>query len=106
MTVKKATEKKTVKQKKPVMITTEFKGVFQGDLISYDEASKVAVIKQSRCCVYWSSGVRGFVGLAVNGPDKNCKITPAAPKMTLEKVTSIVEVTPEAVTAWEKEPWA
>lgn len=91
-------------QRKPVLITTEHRGVFQGDLQSYDDASKVAVIEQARCCVMWRN-VKGFIDLAVNGPGEACRVTPAAPEMKIEKVTSIVKCTPESVQAWEVEPW-
>lgn len=90
-------------QQNPVLITTEFKGIFQGDLKSFDPASKTAVLTQARCCLKFWNG-KGFVGLVVGGPDRNCKVTGAAPEMTLFGVTAMLKCTPESVLAWQKEP--
>lgn len=92
-------------QRSPVLVTTELRGVFQGDLESYNSESRTAIISQSRCCVQWR-GIKGFVALAATGPTDDCRITPAAPSMTIEKVTSISECTPAAVEAWQSEPWS
>ena len=89
---------------KPVMVTTEFRGVFFGYM---EEAPKDGsiTIRQAQNCVYWSSDVRGFMGLASNGPTKSCKVGPAVPSITLNKVTAVVEVTPEAAEKWKAMPW-
>lgn len=94
----------TTKQKNPVLVTTSFRGVFQGDLLSYNPETKQAVIAQARCCVAWR-GVKGFLALTATGPTSSCRITPASPELTIESVTSIAKCTPAAVAAWEKEPW-
>src|SRR5690348_2194040 len=85
-----------------VVVTTEHRGVFfgyaketDGDTIKLDRA---------RLCVYWSADVKGFMGLASGGPTDSCKIGPPA-TITLRKITSVLEVTPAAVEAWEKAPW-
>ena len=88
-----------------VLITTEFRGVFFG-YMSDAPANGSITIKRARNCVYWSTEVRGFMGLAANGPTKNCKIGPAVPSITLNKVTAVVEVEPKAAEQWEKAPWA
>jgi hypothetical protein len=89
----------------PVVVTTEHRGVFFGDLVSYDERAKRATIRDGQMCVYWSSDVRGIVGLAASGPSKSCRVTPAAPKMTLEGVTAIIDATEGAAKAWKERPW-
>ena len=92
--------------KDPVLVTTEFRGVFFGDLEKYDAKTKVATLKDARNCVSWSSDVHGVFGLATKGPSSNCKIGPKIKRIRyLEKVTAIVEVTKEAIKAWESEPW-
>lgn len=91
--------------KNPVVVTTDHRGVFFGELVSYDETAKRAVISDAQMCVYWSSDVQGVVGLAANGPSKSCRVTPAAPKMTLEGVTAIIEATEGAAKAWKERPW-
>lgn len=90
---------------KPVMVTTEFRGVFFGYMTEAPVDGTVT-IKRARNCVYWSQDVRGFMGLASDGPSNNCKVGPAVPSLTLNKVTAIVEVSAKAQNKWESGPWA
>lgn len=92
-------------EKQAVIVTTEFKGVFCGYLEEYNDVTKLAVLTEARCAVSWGNGVKGFVDLAVNGPNRHCRITTAAQKMKLEKVTSILECSEKAIKAWKQEPW-
>lgn len=82
----------------PVIVTTEFRGVFFG--WATDTDGDVIELKRARLCLFWSSDLRGFMGLASHGPNGNCKIGPAA-DIKLRKVTSVLSVTPEAVARWE-----
>ena len=93
------------KSEQPVLVTTEYRGVFFGYMDVTPENGSIT-IKRARNCVYWSSDVRGFMGLASSGPTKNCKVGPAVPSITLSKVTAVVEVEPKAAEQWEKAPWA
>jgi hypothetical protein len=93
--------KKTSKER-PVLVTTEFRGVFFG--YATDTSGDTIQLKRARNCVYWSSDVKGFVGLATTGPTRSCRVGPAA-DIELRKVTSVVEVQPVAVKAWEDQPW-
>lgn len=97
------TRKSTNTAGRPVLVTTEFKGVFFG----YADAppAETMHLKRARLCVYWSSDVRGFMGLAATGPSKHCRIGPAV-DITLHGVTSVAECSEAAVNAWEGEPWA
>ena len=92
------------KNEQAVMVTTEFRGVFFG-YMSEPPADGSVTIKRARNCVYWSADVKGFMGLAANGPTKNCKIGPAVPSLTLNKVTAVVEVSASAQSKWEGAPW-
>jgi len=91
------------KTKQALVITTAHKGVFFGYGTPSD--AKTIRLEQVRMCVYWSSETKGVVGLAADGPAKGSRITPAAPAMTIQDVTSCMEASPEAVTAWEKGIW-
>ena len=91
------------KTKQALVITTAHKGVFFGYGTPSD--AKTIRLEQVRMCVYWSSETKGVVGLAADGPAKGSRITPAAPAMTIQDVTSCMETSPEAVTAWEKGIW-
>jgi hypothetical protein len=95
----------TTVDKLPVVVTTAHKGVFFGYLTG-DRESKTAELTRAQMCVYWSSDVRGVLGLAATGPSRLCKVTPAVPKMTLQDVTGVMDATPEAVTAWQGKPWS
>jgi hypothetical protein len=90
-------------KKRPVLVTTEYRGVFFGYADKTD--GDTIKLERARNCIYWSSDVQGFLGLASRGPTKSCRIGPAA-DIELRKVTSVTEVTPAAVDAWESAQWA
>ena len=88
---------------KPVLITTEFRGVFFGYLNG--EAKKLpaeVTLNNARNCIYWSSDCNGFIGLAASGPTSGCKIGAKIPEITLYKITSVTPVTDAAAKQWEK----
>jgi len=87
-----------------VIVTTEHRGVFFGYTTDDYEGDQIE-LKKARLCVHWSSNMHGFMGLASMGPDKSCRIGPAVPTITLRKITSVIECSPEAVKRWEAEPW-
>jgi hypothetical protein len=87
----------------PLVVTTEHKGVFFG--YGKPTTNKVIRLEQAQMCVYWSSDVRGVVGLASTGPSADCKIGPPAPAITLQGITAVMEVSKEAETKWKAEPW-
>lgn len=91
------------KNNKKVVVTTQHRGVFFGELIE-NKAPVSLKLKLARNCVYWDSSLHGFIGLASNGPNKNCKIGPAS-DLELYNITSIAECTPEAILNWEKGIW-
>ena len=86
-----------------VVVTTEHRGVFFG--YATDVAGEIIDLRAARNCVYWSADVRGFMGLAAMGPNKNCKIGPAA-DIALRDITSVIKCTPQAIEAWEQAPWS
>ena len=90
---------------KPVIVTTEFRGVFFGYVEDESTAPKKINLTNARNCVYWSSESKGVLGLAAKGPNANCRIGPKVPAATIWKVTGIFECTPEATEAWESAPW-
>lgn len=88
---------------KGLLVTTIHYGVFFG----YGEAKANDTITLTDCrmCVYWPASVKGVLGLAVTGPLKGSRITPAAPSAIIMGVTSITEVTDEAIVNWELGLW-
>lgn len=94
---------KTVTEERPVLVTTAHRGVFFG--YASETRGTTIDLKRARLCVYWSVDLRGFMGLASSGPSKQCKIGPAA-DIQIRDVTSVTEVTSEAVVKWEQAPWS
>ncbi len=90
-------------KERAVVVTTQHRGVFFG--YANDVDGEIIKLRDARNCVYWSSDVKGFMGLAATGPTKNCKIGPAA-SMSLRDITSVMECTPDATAAWENAPWS
>ena len=90
-----------------VLITTDHtkRGVFMGFIDPADAGKETLEAEEVRMSVYWSEETKGVIGLASKGPDKNCRISPAAKKATLKGVTAVMELTEEALAAWRKEPW-
>ncbi len=93
----------TVPARRPVVVTTEYRGVFFG--YAEDTSGEAIRLSRARNCVYWPAEVRGFVGLATVGPLKGSRVGPPA-DIELRKVTAVLEVTPDAVARWEAAPWA
>lgn len=93
------------KSETAVIVTTEHRGVFFGYINGQGVKDGNITIKRARCAIFWAASVKGFMGLAATGPNKECRIGPAVPSFTCMKVTSVIECTPEAAKAWEVGPW-
>ena len=91
------------KAERAVLVTTEHRGVFFG--YAADTDGEVIHLRAARNCIYWSAENRGFLGLASHGPTKDAKVGPAA-DLQLRKITSVAEVTEEAIKRWEAAPWS
>lgn len=89
-------------KERAVLVTTAHKGVFFG--YARETSGDTIQLRDARLCVYWSSDLRGFMGLASQGPNSSCRIGPAA-DIELRAITSVVAVSPAAVEKWEKAPW-
>ena len=96
------TNRKVAKER-AVLVTTEYRAVFFG--YATDTSGDTIRLRAARNCIYWGPSVRGFLGLAAEGPDKSCRIGKAA-DVELRKITCVAEMTPAAVRAWELAPWA
>lgn len=88
---------------RPVVVTTAHKGVFFG--YAEDTSGNTIQLKKARLCVYWTTDIRGFMGLASMGPSLSCRIGPAA-DIEVRDITSVIEVSKEAEERWNKAPWA
>lgn len=95
--------KKNGTSERAVLVTTAHRGVFFG--YANKTAGDTITLRAARLCVYWTSDLRGFMGLAANGPGQGCKIGPAA-DIELRDITAVVAVTPEAEKKWNAAPWS
>lgn len=95
--------KTAIVKERAVLVTTSHRGVFFGYATEIDGA--VINLKRGRNCVYWTSDLRGFMGLAANGPTRGCRVGPEA-DIQIRDITSVSEVTDKAVKAWEDAPWS
>ncbi len=102
MTSKRRQEKDEKQVPRPVLVTTAHRGVFFGYARQTD--GETITLERARLCVYWSADVRGFMGLAANGPISGCRIGPPA-DIELRAITSVVTVTPEAAAKWDAFKW-
>ena len=90
----------------PILVTTEYRGVFFGYVESRDDAKGDSfTLRDARNCLYWSEDVRGFLGLAATGPSDRCRVGPKVRSLDIRKVTAVAEVNREAVRRWEAAPW-
>jgi len=89
---------------RPVIVCTDKRGVFFG--WATDTNGDPIILERAQMAVYWSADVGGVLGLSKSGPTKNCRISPPCPKIELRGIHAVLDVDPEAVKAWEAQPWA
>jgi hypothetical protein len=84
---------------RPVLVTTEFRGVFFGyaEVTSGDNIT----LHKARNCIYWPTSQGGFAGLAADGPKKGARIGAMVDQIDLRKITSVTEMGDAAAKAWE-----
>lgn len=91
-------------KKMAVLVTTEHRGVFFGYLASEVDKAKIK-LTEARNVVYWSSEIKGFLGLASQGPTGSCKVGPKVPELSIFDITSVTRCTEVAVERFEEGPW-
>ena len=101
MTTRKRVKKTTAT--KALLVTTDHRGVFFG--YGVPTAKSEIKLTDAQMCIYWSSDLKGVLGLASMGPSRNCKVGIPVPSIILRGVTAVTEVTKEAEAAWKKAPW-
>jgi hypothetical protein len=87
-------------ESKSVLVTTKHRGVFWGRFESERNNGTTVVLTGARCAIKWATS-KGFLELALIGPNKSSKIGSAAPRITLHDVTSVSECSDAATSAWE-----
>jgi len=85
---------------RPVLVTTDKRGVFFG--YADDTSGDPIVLRNARNCIYWHKSIGGFAGLAVTGPNDQCRIGVKVSEIELRGICSVSKVSSVAVEAWEK----
>lgn len=83
----------------PVLVTTEYRGVFFGQLDEkvYNDRPTVVELSEARNVIYWSSETNGFLGLTSKGPAEGSRVSAVAGgPIIVHKVTSITKCSPVA----------
>ena len=88
---------------RPVIVCTDKRGVFFG--YATETSGDPIVLERARMCVYWSRAMKGVLGLASKGPDKECRIGEPVSKIELRGITAVIECDAEAVAKMEASPW-
>ena len=88
----------TKSTKRPVLICTEYRGVFFG--YATDTSETTVQLTGAKMAIYWGT-TKGVMELAHTGPTSKSKIGAPADVM-LRGVTSVFEVTKEAESAWKQ----
>jgi len=98
---KKTAPKKQAKPKqqvfRPVIVTTEHRGVFYG--MASNTSEETIHLKDARMVIYFGT-TRGLMQLAEEGPTSKSKISAKA-DIEVRKVTAVIEVSPAAQTKWQ-----
>lgn len=88
----------TVKKLRPVIVCTEYRGVFFG--YAEDTTGDSVFLKDARMAIVWGT-TKGVMELAETGPSSKSKISAKA-DIELRKVSAVFEVTPEAAAKWSE----
>ena len=86
---------------RPVLVTTEHRGVFAG-LIEDDQdlSARSLPLKSAKMAIYWGT-TRGMMELCKDGPNSKSKISLAADIPMLHAVTAIFDIEPAAWAKWQ-----
>ena len=87
---------------KPVLVTTEHRGVFFGYVEEYpnlDESTTIS-LKDARMAIYWGTD-KGVMQLASEGVQKDSRISSIADIPALAKVTAVFSVSERAEETWK-----
>ncbi|WHZ35731.1 hypothetical protein [Sagittula sp. MA-2] len=86
---------------KPVLITTQHRGVFAG-LVPEDQdmTARSMPLKSARMAIYWGT-TKGVMQLAETGPTAKSRISATADVPMLNDITAIFDITEKAWDAWK-----
>ena len=87
---------------KPILITTQHRGVFFG-LVPEDQdmTATTMALKSARCAIYWGT-TGGVFQLADTGPTAKSRIGAPADIEAVHDITLVLAVTPGALEKWQR----
>lgn len=83
-------------EERPVIVCTEYRGVFFG--YAKDTSGDVIKLSRAKMAIYWGT-TKGVLELASTGPTTKSRISAPA-DIEVRKVTSVFEVTKDAEEKW------
>jgi len=85
---------------KPVLITTQHRGVFAGLIPSdQDINAKSMPLMAAKMAIYWGTK-HGLMQLCETGPTSASKISAVADIAALHDITAVFDISPEAWELW------
>lgn len=88
---------------KPVLVTTEHRGVFGGLVPDTQDMNATTIaLTEGRMAIRWGTS-RGVLQLAATGPTGESRIGAPADIPAIHKITLIANITPEAWAKWQAE---
>lgn len=89
----------------PVVVITAHREIYFGYANTRCPKGPKINLAHARMAVYYATDVRGVVGLAVNGPSPQSRITAAVDQIVINSAITILTATDRAAQAWEGAPW-
>ena len=86
---------------RPVLVTTEYRGVFAG-LIPADQdlTARSMPLRRAKMAIYWGT-TKGLMELCQDGPNGHSRISAPADIPMLHGITAVFDITPAAWQKWE-----
>ena len=85
---------------KAVLVTTQHRGVFFGEVPEdQDMTARTMGLKNARCAIRWNT-TKGVAELAEEGPNEGSKVGASADIDALHDITAVWAVTEKAREAW------
>lgn len=86
---------------KPVLVTTEYRGVFAGLIEDgADMSARAMPLKDAKMAIYWGT-TKGVMELCESGPTNKSRISAKADVPMLHGITAVFDIAPDAWKKWK-----
>lgn len=86
---------------KHILITTQHRGVFAGEVPDdQDIAAKAMALQNARMAIYWGT-TKGLMELCETGPTNKSRISAPADIPMLHDITAVFDITDAAWAKWQ-----